>query len=346
MRFIIEGMKSWFFCFLFCSSLLFGGEFSLKERLSKAKSGDYVVTEANKMITLLAVRANTPTTLILEEITIPTVNLKETPASWAEWVKAKAPGHTSWSMIEIDHRSGQVLECYSFSRSAWLQISPSESLVATLLQLPMTSVPANQRKRIGPPPQSGEADHRKIWDPPLVFEGKKIENARFDVYETTWPKDGSELANQQVTLYFDKEKRFPLPLWIQVDTSHATAALRAIDSGKNLPSIYRSLPRRVPEFVGQPQKTEKGIRLSLKSPKYYRRFELFAIDVTSKEKQIYPVTHSLAQEEDELITLEIDHDELNHILEPDHRYTWLLVPAGHSESYTETRKPFVWSPEK
>ncbi len=337
-------MKNWLFYFLFSSALVFGNEFSLKERLSKAKNGDYIVTEANKMVTLLAVRTNTPTALILEEISIPISHFKNMPLSWPEWIKAKAPGHTSWSMVEIDPNTAQIVECYSFSRSAWMQVSPNESLIATLLDLPLKKVSADQRKKIGPPPQPGEADHRKIWEPPLVREGKKMENVHFDVYATTWPQDGSELAGQQVTLYFDREKRFPLPFWIQVDTSHATAALKVIDSGKQLPLIHRSLPRRVPEFVGLPQKTEKGLRLCLKSPKYYRQFELFAIDITGQDKQIFPLTHSLVQGDEEMITVEIDQEELKQTLEPDHKYTWLLVPIGHSESYTETRKPFVWIP--
>ncbi|HSX10728.1 MAG TPA: hypothetical protein VLF94_03305 [Chlamydiales bacterium] len=336
-------MKNFVFCFVLFASLLFGNDFRLKERLEKAKNGDYIVAEAGKMITLLAVRSSTPNTLILEEISAPVNNLKKRPASWGEWVKAKAPGHTSWSMIEIDLQTGQVLECYSFSRSAWVQVSQNESLIATLLQLPMKAIAEDKRKRIGPPPLDGQSDFRKLWNPPLIFEGKKVEVGNFDVYETTWPKDGSELANQLVSLYFDKEKRFPLPFWVQVDTAHATAAMRTIDSGKNLPSVHRSLPRRVPEFVGSPQKTENGLRLSLKSPKYYRQFELFAIDVTTKEKQICPITHSLIQGDEELITIEIDREDLKETLEPDHRYTWLLVPVGHSESYTETRKPFLWN---
>ncbi|MGB7977677.1 MAG: hypothetical protein WCF19_00795, partial [Chlamydiales bacterium] len=42
--------------------------------------------------------------------------------------------------------------------------------------------------------------------------------------------------------------------WIQVETAHATAALRTIDAGSNLPVVYRTIPRRVPEFVGTPLK--------------------------------------------------------------------------------------------
>lgn len=338
-------MKNCLFALLLFVSVTYGAEFRLKDRVEKAKAGDYVVTEANKMITILSIRSITPTSLILEEISAPLQNLKKRPDSWPEWVKANAPGHSSWSMVEIDLKTGQLLECYSFSRSAWLQLSQKESLFATLLHLPMKKVPADKRRKIGPAPMDGEPDFRKIWNPPLVFEGKKVENGNFEVYETIWPQDGSELSGQDVCLYFDKEKHLPLPFWIQVQTSHATAALRTIDSGKNLPIVHRSIPRRVPEFVGLPLKTETGLRLNLKSPKYYKQFELYAIDVTTREKQIFPITHSLIEGEGEWKTVEIDLAELNETLEPDHRYTWLLVPIGHSESYTETSKPFVWTTE-
>lgn len=337
-------MKKWLICFLLCLSPFFGAESRLKERLEKAKNGDFIVTEANKMVTLLNIRSITPNTLILEEISAPLQSLKKRPESWPDWVKAKAPGHTSWSMIEIDLQSGQVLECYSFTRGAWVHSSKNESLFATLIHLPMKKIDPDNRKKIGPPPLPGESDFRKIWNPPLVFEGKKLETATFEVFETTWPEDGTELSGKLVALYFDKEKRSAFPFWVQVETAHATAALRTIDSGKNLPVVYRTFPRRIPEFVGQPQKTENGLRLSLKSPKYYRQFELFAIDVTSKEKEIFPITHSLIQGDEELLTLEIDEEELQQTLQSDHRYTWLLVPIGHSESYTESSKPFVWTP--
>lgn len=295
------------------------------------------------MITLLAIRSLNPQTLILEEISIPSQNLNATLTSWNEWIKARAPGHTSWSMTEIDLNTGAILECYSFSRGGWVQLSSQESLFATLLQLPLSAIDAEKRRRIGPPPAPGEIDHRKEWNPPLVFEGQSIEGARFEVFETLWPEDGTELAGKSVSLYFDQEKKFPLPYWIQIDATSATANLRVIDAGKSLPPVYRNLPRRVPQLIGQPQKTEKGLRLSLKSPKYFHSFEVFAIDVTTKEKQIFPITHSLVKCDGEQLLIEIDQEELKQVLELNHRYTWLIVPSGHSESYTETHKPFLWT---
>lgn len=324
--------------------LVFGSLFGtpLQNRLDSAASGDYMVVEGGNMLTILSIRSVTAGSIVLEEVSVPSRNLNPRPSSWKEWIKAKAPGHTSWSMIDIDRATGEILECYSFTRGAWIQLSSQESLIATLLKLPLHPVPPEKRRKIGAPPFSGEIDTRKIWDPPAIFEGKKREKVRFDVYETMWPKDGTGLSGNTVFLYFDQESRFPLPFWIQIETSHTQIALRTIDTGKHFPSPYRTFPRRFPQFVGNPQKIKNGLRLSLKSPKYFRHFDLFAIDVTHREKQICPITHALVAGKDELITIEILQEELNSVLEPDHSYTWLLVPTGHTESYTETIKPFVW----
>jgi len=327
------------FAWVLCASL---SASPLQERIGRASAGDYLVVEGGKMITVLSIRSVTPAAIVLEEVSAPSQNLKKRPSSWAEWIKARAPGHTSWSMLEVDRSTGEILECYSFTRASWLQLSSQESLLTTLLTLPLTPVPADARRKIGPPPSPGEMDTRKIWNPPALFEGKKQENIRFDVYEATWPKDKSPLSGNSILLYFDRDGKFPLPFWIQVETAHAHLALRTIDTGKNFPSPYRKFPRRIPQFVGEPQKSKGGLRLSLRSPKYFRHFDLFAIDVTTKERQLCPITHSLIEGKEDLLTVEIPEEELNQTLKPDHRYTWLLVPAGHTDSYTETQKPFTW----
>jgi hypothetical protein len=314
-------------------------EFPLLHRLQKAHSGDFVVFESGKTITLIAIRSTNKQSIILEEITAPTPKPK--PENWVGWIQAKAPGHTSWSMIELDLTSKQVLECYSFNAHGWL--NSSNNFLASLLHLPLSVVDVKERRRIGPQPQEGEPDRRKIWNPPLIMNGKKIEGATFTAFEARWPQDGSELSDKTVNLYFDREGRSPLPCWIQVDTGEVSVSLRAIDSGHKLPaSIHRNMPRRIPEFVGAPVKTKNGLRLSVKSPKYYKSFELFAVDVTNKEKQIHLITHSLEQGQGDLLNLEIDSEELHQVLQPDHKYTWLLVPTGFSSSYTELQKPFLW----
>lgn len=319
-------------------------EFPLLHRLEKAHKGDFIVLEAGRTLTLLAIRSITDQTLILEEISAPISALPKKNPSWSEWVKTKAPGHSSWSMMEIDLQSREILECYSFSSSAWLPITKEESLIGTLLQLPLAPTPTEERRRIGPSPLQGEADLRSLWNPPLFVDGKQLEGALFDVFQTIWPQDGTELSGKTVSLYFDIGAHSPLPAWIQVDTPHATASIRAIDSGKGLPAIHRHFPRRIPEFVGSPVKTKEGLSLSLKSPKYYKHFELFAVDVTHREKEIHPLSHSMEITKEGIVNLHIDALELDQFLQKNHQYKWLVVPSGHSESYVESMKPFFWNP--
>ena len=312
----------------------------LVERIQGAQSGDYIVFEAGKTVTLLAIRSIDRNRLVLEEISAPSQSLKEMPISWSDWVRKNAPGHTSWSMIEIDLNQNKVLECYSFSKSAW--VSEEQGLMSTLLNLPLFPVNASDCRKIGPPPQPGEPDLRKQWNPPLVVEGKKLEKALFDVFETFWPQDGSELAGKKVAVYLDRENHSALPYWIQVETAHATASVRAIDSGKRLSTVHRSIPRRIPQFVGAEQKTGKGLRLTLKSPRYYTDFELYAVEKTGREQIISPILHTVERGDGEVLWIDIDRKELSQVLQPDHSYTWLVVPLGHSESYTKSHKPFLW----
>ncbi len=334
-------MFRWLVAFTLLLAPMFGGEYPLLKRLEKAKNGDFIVFEANKTVTLLVIRSLTDQSLVLEEISAPSNKVKQ--GSWSSWLKSKAPGHTSWSMIEIDLVNQRILECYSFNKNAWLPQSPQDSFLATLFHLSLNPVDPKQRRKVGPAPQEGEVDRRKIWNPPLVVDGKKVEHSTFDVYEASWPKDNSELSGKNICLYFDKEVRSALPCWIQVDTGQITASLRAIDSGHRLPtSSHRSMPRRVPEFIGGPVKTKKGLRLSIKCPKYYKQFELFAVDITNKEKQIHLIDHSLAEGQGEIVNLDIESEELQQILQPDHKYTWLLVPTGYSGAYSEMLKPFLW----
>ncbi|MBX9744649.1 MAG: hypothetical protein K2X08_05500 [Chlamydiales bacterium] len=338
------------FLLLIISCQIFGSDKEndsnyLKKRLEHAQKGDYIVAEAGKMITLIALRSRTESSIIFEEISVPAQHFKEKrPQSWAEWVKNQAPGHSSWSMIEIDLTSNQILECYSFSRASWLQLATQDSFLSTLLRLPLQQITKHQRKKIGPAPNTDEVDHRKIWQPPLIINGQQIEQPHFDAYAAEWPKDHSELSGQTVTLYFNEESKFPLPYWIQIDTTHAAVSMRVIDSGSHLASPYHKLPRRVPEFLTPPRMTDKGLELALKSPKYYKTFELFAIDITTKEKHIVPLAHKVTSVQEETVSLEVPEIELAQMLEPGHRYTWLLVPTGYSEYYTEFTKPFSWNP--
>src|SRR5580704_17759486 len=160
-------MKWAFISLFFCMSF-FGAEapsYCLKQRLTKEAEGHYIAFEAGKMVTLLNIRSVTDKSLILEEISAPLKNFKRLPASWAEWVKNKAPGHSSWSLLEIDLQTGEIVDCYSFSKASRIRLSKKESLFATLLDLALQKVPLDRQRRIGPPPSPGESDFRKLWRP-------------------------------------------------------------------------------------------------------------------------------------------------------------------------------------
>lgn len=311
---------------------LFAAE-TLAGRLSGAKAGDYVVVEAGKTLTVVAIRANTDASLLFEEISAPL--LEKEPTSWADWIQAKAPGHTSWSMTEIDLKEGQILECYSFSRSSWMSLSNRENLFASLLNLPLEKAPESSLRKIGPAPLDGEPDMRKLWKPQLVFEGQKIEKPSFHIFQTNWPDDGSEIAGKKVLLYFDQQNRSRLPFWIQVETTAITGNIRTIDAGENLPSIYRTMPRKPPEFAPL-VKQDESWTLQIKCPKSYRPFELFAIDIGASGKQIIPVDFTCLEEKGDILTLEIEVEPL----QGGHHYRWLLSPAAAHLSYIESPKSF------
>jgi hypothetical protein len=229
---------------------------TIKNFLSKGENGDYIVARNGKMVNIILIKSILPEKVILEEISAPYQKIASYQDCWNQWVLEKAPHHSSWSIIEIDLKEGTILECYSFSRNTYIQLSPSQSMLASLLQLPLKEVPDRERKKIGPKPPSDESDFRKTWQPPFVFEGKPIEKATFKVMETSWPNDESELAGRVLTLYFDQEMKIPLPLWIDVETSHAIGHFHVIDSGKNLQS---PLKKRSDHFKKRPSVMRRNL---------------------------------------------------------------------------------------
>jgi len=325
-------------------TLGYSGQSPLLNRLKKAQNGDFVVWETNKMITLLVIRFPTERSIIFEEISAPKFNNKA--LGWGEWLQQGAPGHTSWAMIEIDLTQKEILEAYSFSRRGWLSTSSQECLLSTLLHLDMQPLPDEKWRRIGPPPLEGEKDLRKIWNPPLFVEGVRIKNAPFEAFETTWPEDHSELAGKTLHVYFDQKVLCPLPTWIQIETGQFSASLRAIDAGHYLPlSIYRTIPKRAPEFIGSPMKTKAGgLRFLIKTPKYYKEFELYAVDARGEKKTIHLLNHSLLARCEEEVQLEVSREELASELNPNHSYTWLLIPSVNNSLFAELNKPFLWIP--
>lgn len=223
---------------LFCKTT------TLRNRFEKAKGGEFIVTQKDKTLTLLTHhRLASRNRILLEEISVPKSSISF-PINWQEWINRYAPGHHSWTLYEIDSPSGELISCFSASKGEWLPISGEASFLPKLLQLPLEEVSDMKKKRIGPTPETNSHDHRQIWAPLLIYDGKSSEKASFDVFETFWPGDDTELSRAHITLYFNKENFFfPFPYWMQVDNGVARVTIRIIDSGSELRSIFMDMPQ-------------------------------------------------------------------------------------------------------
>ncbi len=218
----------------------------LKTYFQKAHIGDFIVTDQGKTNSLLFIRSLTLDTLILEEITLPDGFIDSKTMSWQSWIDAKAPGHTSWTLYEINLETGKLIECYSHSKKGWLVLDESQQFLAKLLFLSLKKIPDRERHKIGPQPQAGEPDQRAVWNPPLIIAGKKISKPQFEVWQGIWPSDGTLLANCHIELFFNKNTPlFPFPHWIEIKSSHYNFKLHTIDSGSHLHSVISGpVPRR------------------------------------------------------------------------------------------------------
>lgn len=223
---------------LFTSPLL-SKTTTLKTRLESAKGGEFIVTQKDKTLTLLIYHwLPSGKRLLLEEISVPKSSMSF-PVNWQEWINRYAPGHHSWTLYEIDGSTGELLSCFSPSKGEWASISGEASFLSKILKLPLQEVSDLKKKRIGPVPKQKSDDHRQIWMPQLIYEGKIQENTSCDVFETFWPNDNTELSLAHITFYFDKENTsFPFPYWMQIDNGIGRATIRVIDSGRKLRSVF------------------------------------------------------------------------------------------------------------
>ena len=211
---------------------------SLKDKLVQGSVGDYIITEQNRLCSLIRIHTLTETKLIIEEVSFPEASL---PKNTKEWLTSGAKGHTSWSLIEIDLTTTAVTSSFSFTKNAWLVWSADDSFLLKILDIPFSPILDQERRRIGPPIAEGP-DTRKIWNPPLFFEGKKETLPQFSPFRLTYPKDGSLLSGKRIELFFNSGGgNFPFPYWGQItDASDAALKFRVIDSGRNLSSPKKS----------------------------------------------------------------------------------------------------------
>ena len=225
-----------FFIFNTCFS------FSLKERIQQAEKGDYIVTFQNNIYSLLLLDDIEEEVITISEISIPKNQVNLDTFSWRKWMEENAENNVSFNIYKIDVETLKLLRCYSVSRKSFFSFSEQENFLTKLLSLPLHFLEESNRKKIGPLPMNEVLDTRAIWNPPMIIDGKRQKHPKFVVYQTTWPKDGSDLSGKIIDLYFDKDGRFAFPFWIQVSNGNIDIMLKIIDSGKNLIST-----KKIPE---------------------------------------------------------------------------------------------------
>ena len=309
---------------------------TLQSFLQNAVVGEYVVTKIGKTLTLIHVAAKDCQHLLLEEISFPEKVLPEVQNRWGEWLKNKAPHHQCWNLIEFDLQTAKISESFSVTLNRHIQICSQESPIAQLLTQPLQEVSAANRRKIGPAPFDGELDTRKNWTPPFIFEGNKQNSPQFIVLSTLWPEDSSPLSQRPVTLYFDREQKIHFPLWIEAETTHVLGKIQVLDSGKNLTSPYKGIPRKAITIKKIHQENQNLI-LHCNCPSYFKEFYLYVIYSKENEKQIQSIENFSFSHENQEALISIHLDSENN-LPYNTPFEIILGPIGFDNHFAATSK--------
>lgn len=316
---------------------------TLKNRFEKGTPGDFIVTAQEGIYTILILRDKEKKQLILEEISIPQKQLEVKKIHWQNWLDQKAPGHSSWSLFEIDLEQGKLIESYSINKQSWLYVDSSEFLLSKLLELPLHKVNKEARKKIGPPPGPGEQDFRSIWNPPLVYSGKILKKPSFEVYQGQWPHDRSIIKDCLIDFYFSSlDPLFPFPYWIEIQSAHYTLTIRAIDSGKGLISpIKGTIPHRLPSITSSTKRNPEIWTISIQAPVYCHNLKLYARELDSlNEPVLIPFQLRLGAGEEAFI--DVSPNVLRKILKKGSYYRWILIPESENPIQIQSGESFFW----
>jgi hypothetical protein len=226
-------------------------EVMLKEKLSQAQPGSYLVIEQNKIFTFLHIRDRLENSVIIEEVSIPAACYAKNPYPWKVWFEKGAPGNTSWLISQVNLSNGILEHTFSFTQRGWMNLSESNPFLTTLLNLRFREVENSQRRRIGTHLGYHKQDPRPFWHPRLIVDGRVVSNIPFCAFKARWPADGSELSRKMIEIYLpvpasDDNQMYPsyFPFWLEVDSKIGSAKARVIDSGFDAVSPRNTLPKK------------------------------------------------------------------------------------------------------
>lgn len=311
---------------------------TLKDKITKGSVGDYIVTYQQGTYTVLMLRQLSDKYMVLEEASISEVD-HNPKISWKEWIEAKAPGHASWTAYQIDLSTYKLVECYSYAQGNWLAADDSNYFLTKLLSLNLQKTPQDKQKKVGPAPSSDEVDHRAIWKPPVVVNGKASPKTPIVSWTGKWPKDETIVSGCDVEFYFGN---FAFPYWIEIKTPHYMAPVRSVDSGSAISSPMPPLPQRPPAFLGPARWSNQIIILSMRCPVYYSKLNLFVIDLSDEKQPTIPISAAFKRGEEEQAFFQITEQALSAKLQKGHKYRWVAVPENTANILGESEFIFVW----
>ncbi|MCH9630426.1 MAG: hypothetical protein S4CHLAM37_04250 [Chlamydiia bacterium] len=314
----------------------------MKEKFENAESGSYIVTEFQNVLSLLRIHSLEEDKLYIEEINAPASSPLIKKKKWEEWIQNKAPGASSWLLYEIDLKKGTITDCYSFDQKTHINLENQQSFLATLMFLRLEPITGSDRKKIGPKPEDEASDQRKVWNPPKVVSGKKVKGTNFLAMRTKWPKDGSELSQRTIDLYFDeKETSFPFPYWIEVGDTHNVFKLRVTDSGNCKNSPLKRMPKKLIEVDSISLDKKKGLNIVLKHANAYKEFQILATASSGHTFATILLPHKIETEGSEF-KIHVPTDVLEQHLETNTAYTFVILPVDEPRLAAEPRQSFVW----
>lgn len=314
---------------------------SLKSRFDHAQIGDYLVTEQDKNLCLLFVRYLDQDTLVIDEMTF---NEHDLPKGFKKWQQA-AFGNAypvSWISFQFNKQTGILEDAYNFNEKSWLEFREEDVFLKGLLNLDLTLVKDQERKKIGASPKDGDPDLRKCWCPPLVINGEKYPKPSYDVYKGRWAQDSSLLSQCHIDMYFSKaDPSLPFPTWIEINNGHYGFKLKGIDAGHNFAvNSLRALPKK-PMLIASSFEYKKDLLLiQIKVPKTSKNFELFA--ECPKTKKLTPLQYQLTPtQEKDLYYLSISLKELHTHLERSKSYHLVFFPEKNPNFFIRTQDLFI-----
>lgn len=222
---------------LLLSSQIYGSNI-LTKRLQETEKGDYLAAALNRSFALIIVTDVSPQSLTIEEITVPrrVISAIDKWPGWKQWVANGGKGHICWNRYTLDPTNGEITSGYSYHKQHWFRPSPQYNFLSTLFSLEPIPITLYNRQKTG--------KEQTIWNPPLYYEGQKIQGAEFDGWTTYWPNDGGELSGKKIVFYLPKEGTpYPayFPYWLHIEGLFGRGKVRVVDSGKNMIS-----PKKLP----------------------------------------------------------------------------------------------------